>query len=104
MSRVLGDSFPDWWHAFDSDEALLHWLEPAALGDMTDTQLIHLAGLNLSRAWCLRALAPRLPSSRRETALAAAEAHERTSAPFVAEGDFIGTHWLVTFALMAAEA
>lgn len=104
MSRVLGDSFADWWHAFDGDEALPYWTHAATLGDMTDTQLIHLAGLNLSRAWCLRGLASRLPASQGVTALAAAEAHEQVSAPFIAEGDFIGTHWLVTFAVMASEA
>jgi hypothetical protein len=102
MSRVLGGSFADWWGAFDAGDALSHWTSPATLGDMTDTQLIHLAGLNLSRAWCLRALAPRLPPDQREEALAAADAHEEVSAPFVAEGDFVGTHWLVTFSLLAA--
>jgi hypothetical protein len=104
MSRVLGDSFADWWRAFDENDALSHWASPAVLGDMTDTQHIHLAGLNLSRAWCLRALSPRLPESQRAQAMAAADAHEQASTPFVAEGDFVGTHWLVTFALLAAEA
>lgn len=102
MVRVLGDDFGEWWRRFERGGALAHWADPVRLGDMTDTQLIHLAGLNLSRAWCLRGLAASVHGAQREAMLAAADAHEAASAPFVAEGDFIGTHWLVTFALLAA--
>jgi hypothetical protein len=103
MSGVLGDSFAAWWRLFEGGGAALsHWSTPVLLGDMTDTQLIHLAGLNLSRAWCLRALASRVTPLESEAMLHAAGAHERTSLPFVADGDFVGTHWLVTFLLLSS--
>lgn len=103
MSRVLDDAFAEWWARFDrGGMTLAHWREPVRGADRTDPQLVHLAGLDLSRAWCLRALAPRLPESQRAAALDAAGAHEDAACPYVVEGDFAATHWLLTFALLAA--
>ncbi len=36
--------------------------EPATVTDRTDPQLVHLDGLNLSRAWCMRSIAESLPA------------------------------------------
>ena len=70
---------------------------PAQVSDRSDGKIAHLDGLNLSRAWCWRELAPLLPG-RRGTAEAAAPPRRRL--PHVA-GDYMGEHWLASFALLA---
>jgi hypothetical protein len=76
--------------------------EPAIVSDPADGKIAHLDGLNLSRAWCWRGLAEALPASdRRRTLIAAAAArHFDASLPAVA-GDYMGEHWLASFALLA---
>jgi len=75
---------------------------PAIVSDRTDGKIAHLDGLNLSRAWCWRSIAATWPASdaRRGVALEAAETHFAASLPHVA-GDYMGAHWLATFALLA---
>ena len=75
--------------------------EPAAVSDRSDGKIAHLDGLNLSRAWCWRALAPHLPPE--VDAPGVADRHLRASLPHVA-GDYMGEHWLATFALLALTA
>ncbi|MBV8977182.1 MAG: DUF2891 domain-containing protein [Alphaproteobacteria bacterium] len=75
--------------------------QPAMVSDRSDGKIAHLDGVNLSRAWCLRALAeavddPRTAALLRETA----EKHIHASLPHVA-GDYAGEHWLATFAVLA---
>ena len=78
---------------------------PARVSDRSDGKIAHLDGLNFSRAWCWRSIAKALgdddPVSR--VAHAAAERHIAASLPHVA-GDYMGEHWLATFALLALEA
>lgn len=78
---------------------------PAAVSDRTDGKIAHLDGLNLSRAWCWRALAGALPPGdpRRAPALDAARQHLAAGLPHVA-GDYMGEHWLATFAVLALDA
>jgi hypothetical protein len=75
---------------------------PATVSDRSDGKIAHLDGLNLSRAWCWRSIAATWPESdaRRETVLEAADKHLAASMPHVA-GDYMGEHWLATFALLA---
>jgi hypothetical protein len=75
---------------------------PAFVSDRTDGKIAHLDGLNLSRAWCWRSLAAALaPGDPREPIIReAAELHLGASLPHVA-GDYMGEHWLATFALLA---
>ena len=75
---------------------------PAVVSDRSDGKIAHLDGLNLSRAWCWRSIAATWPASdaRRGVALEAAETHFAASLPHVA-GDYMGAHWLTTFALLA---
>lgn len=75
---------------------------PAHVSDRTDGKIAHLDGLNLSRAWCWRRLASTLPSGdvRAARAHEAAARHLEVSLPHVA-GDYMGEHWLATFALLA---
>ena len=78
---------------------------PAVVSDRSDGKIAHLDGLNLSRAWCWRALAATWPADDPRAALAreTAELHLAASLPHVA-GDYMGEHWLATFALLALDA
>lgn len=76
---------------------------PAVVTDRTDGKIVHLDGLNLSRAWCWRSLATVLDGEERATAEDAADVHLAASLPHVA-GDYMGEHWLASFAVLALTA
>ncbi len=99
MAEVLGRDFAGWWRGFaPRGEAMQAWRQPAVVSDRVDPQLVHLDGLNLSRAWCLAGLAGATGDDSLHTA---AEAHRAAAWPHVTNGDFAATHWLVSFALLA---
>lgn len=109
MARILApDGFARWLSRFlpmiarGEPRSLL---TPAEVSDRTDPQIVHLDGLNLSRAWSMRSIAVRLGPSVAPDAtrvlLDSADRHERASAPHIASGDYAGEHWLATFALLA---
>ena len=78
---------------------------PAKVSDRSDGKIAHLDGLNLSRAWCWRSIskALALTDPARRVVLASAEEHLAAGLEHVA-GDYMGEHWLATFALLALEA
>lgn len=80
-------------------------LTPAHVSDRTDGQLVHLDGLNLSRAWCMWAIAAALPAGDARCAILtrAAESHAAAGLTGVDSGDYMGDHWLATFAVMMLE-
>jgi hypothetical protein len=75
--------------------------EPAQVTDRTDPQIVHLDGLNLSRAWCMRSLATALPKDdpARQALAEAAVRHAQAALRHVASGDYAGEHWLASFAV-----
>jgi hypothetical protein len=77
-------------------------LEPIPVTDRTDGKIAHLDGLNLSSAWCWRGLAAALPPSdpAADVALEAAERRLAAALPHL-KGDYMGEHWLASFALLA---
>ena len=79
-----------------------HLLAVPEVVDPTDGQYAHLLGLALSRAWALRELAayPVLDGVA-GTLLAGADAQEAAVLEQITDGDFMATHWLVSFALLA---
>jgi len=101
MSEVRSRSFVEWWGRFaPAAKSLATWMKPVIVGSRSDGQLVHLDGLNLSRAWCLRGLALKLP--QRAAAFNKAASHHIAAAlPHVTSGEFVATHWLVSFALLA---
>lgn len=108
MRRFLTlDAFREWFATFlpglvRREPATL--FSPARVSDRTDGKIAHLDGLNFSRAWCWRSIAATLDNPRlAQIAREAADIHIRTSLPHVA-GDYMGEHWLATFALLALEA
>ncbi len=104
MRRVLGAAFGDWWQDFAPTAAeLANWLHPAVVSDRVDAQLVHLEGLNFSRAWCLASLVEALPPGHASAFATAAPQHFAAAWPHVTGGDFAATHWLVSFALLSVD-
>ena len=105
MRRVLkAEEFQSWFSRFlpelgkGKPESLL---EPAIVTDRSDPKLVHLDGLNLSRAWCMRNIAMSLPSSdpARIMLARAAKLHADAGLAHVSSGDYSGEHWLASFAV-----
>lgn len=76
------------------------WLAVGIVNDPTDGKLVHLDGLNLSRAWALEGMASGLPSddSRRASLLASATLHGDSGENAVRTPHYSGSHWLASFA------
>ncbi len=77
---------------------------PARISDRSDGKIAHLDGLNLSRAWCWLSLAAALPAGdrRRPRLERAAGQHLEASLGHLAD-DYMGEHWLATFAVLALD-
>jgi hypothetical protein len=103
MRRTVDDQrFAHWWDAFaPAPGALPRWLTPVRVSDARDPKIVHLHGLNLSRAWCWRVLRHSLPAALHDPVDRAIEAHLAASAAAAVDGDFVATHWLASFALLA---
>lgn len=105
MRRVLRpDEFREWFHRFLpglEQGQPKNLLIPAIVSDRTDPKLVHLDGLNLSRAWCMRSIAAALPPEdpTAETLTSSAWLHAADGLAHVASGNYEGEHWLATFAV-----
>src|SRR5438552_1775962 len=98
MARILSPSaFRSWMKAFLPAVKLT----PAIVSDRTDPKIVHLDGLNLSRARCLYALSTAL---RRPALAQLGDTHAQASLPFIASGSYEGEHWLGTFAVQMLDA
>ena len=77
------------------------WLPPAVVTDRQDGHLVHLDGLNLSRAWMLEGIAAGLPSGDPRIAglLRAAREHRRAGLSAVTGEHYEGGHWLGSYAV-----
>ena len=104
MARVLPPAdFERWFAAFlpriaDREPATL--FTPAIVSDRSDGKIAHLDGLNLSRGWCWRSLAPLLGPDANALALDTSREHLDAALGHLA-GDYMGEHWLASFALLA---
>ncbi|MEZ6000632.1 DUF2891 domain-containing protein [Hyphomonas sp.] len=104
MRRVMGtEQYAAWLSLFLPQIPVNgsgDWLEPGMVLDPTDGKLVHLDGLNLSRAWALEGIASALPASdpRRPALLAAAARHKETGIAAVSDKHYSGSHWLASFA------
>ena len=103
MRRVLDEkAFQAWMNRFapqllDKDYALAVGL----VSDRSDGKLVHLDGLNFSRAWVLYGLAHQYPDY--EHLIPIADAHVAYSLPNLVGDSYEGGHWLGTFALYALQ-
>jgi hypothetical protein len=106
MREVLSaEEFRDWFTRFlpravDGEPKTL--FEPASVSDRSDGKIAHLDGLNLSRAWCWRLIAEghgdAVPPRIAQTI-----AHHLAAALDHVTGDYMGEHWLASFALLALD-
>ncbi len=97
MRKVLAkEEFEPWAKAFLPtlfDQSME--LHPGIVKDRSDGHLVHLDGLNFSRAWCL------YPLKDNDLAYNLATEHLDYSLSKITDGDYAGQHWLGTFALYA---
>lgn len=105
MAQLLDRAeFAGWLGRFlpgAADEDPPELFEPAIVSSLADGQLAHLAGLNLSRAWSMLALAAKLPTddARREALTRSANRHAAASLPLVVGADYMVEHWLAAYAV-----
>jgi len=76
------------------------WLAPGIVKDASDGKLVHLDGVNLSRAWNLYNIARALPKNdtRKASLIASARLHTKTGVAAVSDEHYSGSHWLASFA------
>jgi hypothetical protein len=109
MQRIMSaEEFAAWFTRFlpaVAAEQPAALFTPAVVSDRTDGKSAHLDGLNLSRAWCWRSIAGGFSAHHpiHECALAAAHRHLAASMPYLAV-DYMGAHWLASFAVLAVSA
>ena len=103
MSKVLdSEDFKNW-----IDKFLPKLKDPSfelAVGkvsDRTDGKLMHLDGLNFSRAWCLKNIAASDP--KYDHLIAIANTHINHSLPALVGDTYEGGHWLGSFAIYACK-
>jgi Protein of unknown function (DUF2891) len=109
MRRVLpAEKFATWFGRFlprleQREPRTL--FQPVEVSDRSDGRIAHLDGLNLSRAWCWCNLARSMPAADARAGVMrdSAARHREASVQRIAE-DYMGEHWLATFALLAFEA
>lgn len=105
MRRVLPTAeFRDWFHGFlprIGNGEPRNLFAPATVSDRTDGKLVHLDGLNLSRAWCMQNIANAIVAddSARTSLQNSALLHAQVGLAHVASGHYEGEHWLATFAV-----
>jgi len=103
MARTHESEFAAWFARFlpgVANRQPVSLFDPAIVSDRSDGKIAHLDGVNLSRAWCWRGIAPLLPASEAAVARDTADAHLVTALPHIS-GDYMGEHWLASFALLA---
>ena len=109
MRRALSAAdFETWMPRFlprIGDRIPAQLFEPVIVSDRTDGKIAHLDGLNLSRAWCWQSLSRvwKEGDPRHHAAITATERHLDAGLPHVM-GDYMGEHWLATFAVLALSA
>ncbi len=103
MSRIMSRSeFAPWFNRLVLANG---WLErechPVTVSDRSDGKIAHLDGLCLSRAWCLRGIDYVMSDSAASPLLnQRIQSHLEAAMPHVS-GDYMGEHWLASFALLA---
>jgi len=105
MRRVLNqENFTKWFNKYlpgiaDGEPQTL--LEPATVGDRSDPKIVHLDGLNLSRAWCMFSITNALPVDHpaKNVLFDAGKKHALDALPNITSGNYEGEHWLASFAV-----
>ena len=105
MQRILPQKeFLLWIKKFAPQLFSKKWKwEVAKVSDRTDGHLVHLDGLNFSRAWNLFDLIQHYPKEFSHLKPIANE-HLSFSLPSIVDGNYEGEHWLASFALRTFES
>lgn len=104
MRRVLTEQeYATWLDTFLPQipiDGSADWLAPGIVLDASDGKLVHLDGVNLSRAWALEGIASALPDGdpRIDALLASAVLHQEAGIAAVSAEHYSGSHWLASFA------
>lgn len=103
MARVLpSDTYSNWLAAFLPGLSAADALVPANVSDRSDPKIVHLDGLNLSRAWDLYVIANLIDNDELKSRFRTwASEHLAASLPHVASEHYEGSHWLGSFAVYA---
>ncbi|HEX4077684.1 MAG TPA: DUF2891 domain-containing protein [Rhizomicrobium sp.] len=107
MRAALGrDAFAPWLMRFlprlaQGEPAAL--FTPAFVSDRSDGKIAHLDGLNLSRAWCWRLILDAIDGAGPRARIEQTISHHLDSALPHVTGDYMGEHWLASFALLALD-
>lgn len=105
MRRVLNqENFTKWFDKYlpgIANGEPQNLFEPATVGDRSDPKIVHLDGLNLSRAWCMFSIAKALPENHpaKEILNKAGNSHALDALPNITSGNYEGEHWLASFAV-----
>ena len=105
MSKVLNNKeFESWLHGFilnNKGKIPMQLQKTARVIDRSDGKLVHLDGLNLSRAWCFKRIANKIINNNplkikiKELALI----HAQIGLKNIKSGNYAGEHWLASFAV-----
>ncbi len=104
MRRILTpEAFSTWLSRFLPQiptDGSGDWLTPGVVKDASDGKLVHLDGVNSSRAWNLYNIARALPDGdpRKASLAAAAKTHADEGVVAVTSEHYAGSHWLASFA------
>ena len=101
MRRVLKkEEFIAWLNDYIPEISKSEFsLSPGIVKDKTDGKLVHIDGLNFSRAWCLYGIANQYKEF--EYLRAIGDKHLNHSLPEILSGAYAGEHWLASFAIYA---
>lgn len=102
MRKILSkEAYATWLNEFMPELSNSDFkLSPGIVSDRKDGHLVHLDGLNFSRAWCLFGIAKTLPETHGHLVKIGND-HIKHSLPFLVGDSYEGGHWLASFALMA---
>lgn len=103
MSRILNkQEYEAWLKKFLPQLTQKGYnLKPGIVSDRSDGHMVHLDGLNFSRAWCLYHIAQKLPQYSYLKNIA--NEHIKYSLGNITDGNYEGSHWLASFALYSLE-
>lgn len=104
MRRIMDEKeFAAWLTKFLPNipqDGSTDWLAVGIVNDPSDGKLVHLDGLNLSRAWALDGIANALPNDdpRLASLRASMKLHADAGIASVSDEHYSGGHWLASFA------
>lgn len=104
MRRVLSKTaFLQWFDQFYTKEGIVNITRQPVVSDRTDYLIVHLDGLSLSRAWCMKGIAAALPATHycKKLFRQTADVFLKKTLPNVTSGNYGGDHWLASFAVYA---